>query len=434
MKKLLIVLFCVISILSLSSCSRVVSQGDHQRDEKEIVRKDSVNKVKDQLDSNKLLKDMERIEIHHYIQESMFKETIENPVIIKSILSMIKDSSEYTYNEKLEDRPNIKECKIIIYTKDNKEKEIFYKYRKLYSIGYVKIDNIKLEPKYDFFRYIGDLISYDQHDTDIKKDAKELFEIYDWTIDYRIKTIKETLPGDLRHGAGEYPEKIYWAYNNDLSKGIGLDFSDHLGEDVTLDIYRLREVLPEFLHPNKDARGIVLRYKDKIIGAYIDAGRHYGFACSLDRKSIEEITKVKWNEWIKEHVNYDDDLEKRLSKMTPEEIIKTYFEALNNKDEKVIYGCMTRRALTRYLFSNLGDNKVFNRCFGDNNIKAVRLVEMKKIKNFSKEDNCITYMVIVDYDVKKFITHGDGKHPRFVRLEKEVEDLGWRIVGVATGP
>jgi len=46
----------------------------------------------------------------------------------------------------------------------------------------------------------------------------KLFGGYTWTVDYRINTLKEKLPDDLKHRAGEYPEKIYWAYVNELSK------------------------------------------------------------------------------------------------------------------------------------------------------------------------------------------------------------------------
>ena len=120
-----------------------------------------------------------------------------------------------------------------------------------------------------------------ENQTPIKAEnsINELFEKYGWTVDYKINSIKETLPTNLKHKAGEYPVKIYWAYNNELSKSIGLDFSNFLGERVDVEILKLREPLPQYMHPRMDARGIVLKSDDKIIGAYIDAGRHDCFAC-----------------------------------------------------------------------------------------------------------------------------------------------------------
>lgn len=97
---------------------------------------------------------------------------------------------------------------------------------------------------------------------------------------------------------------------------------DNLSEHKNAD--RLRETLPDFMQNRSGARGIVVRYEDKIIGAYIDAGRHSSFACSLDKKSLENITKKPWDQWISSYMDEQDELENRLSKLTAEEIIKEY--------------------------------------------------------------------------------------------------------------
>ena len=80
------------------------------------------------------------------------------------------------------------------------------------------------------------------------------------------------MPDNLKHKAGEYPVKIYWAYNNELSKEIGLDFTNYLGKGCCSRDLQAAGTLPEFLEPRRDARGIVLKYNDEIVGAYIDAG------------------------------------------------------------------------------------------------------------------------------------------------------------------
>ncbi len=94
---------------------------------------------------------------------------------------------------------------------------------------------------------------------------------YNWTIDYRVNTIKEKLPSDLKHEAGEHPIKIYWAYNNELSKSIGFDFSKYLGDTVVAEIYTLREPLPEYMKPMLNARGgIVLKKRmERLQGGHI---------------------------------------------------------------------------------------------------------------------------------------------------------------------
>ena len=61
-----------------------------------------------------------------------------------------------------------------------------------------------------------------------------------------------------------------------------------------------------------NARGIVLKSQGKIIGAYIDAGRHDSFACSLDRKSLKDLTNKGWDTWISEYINYNNELDLKI--------------------------------------------------------------------------------------------------------------------------
>lgn len=151
-----------------------------------------------------------------------------------------------------------------------------------------------------------------------------LFKKYNWTVDYKIYNFSERLPLNLRHSAGEFPVKLYWAYNCELSKAIGLDFTGYLGKKVKVEIYRLREPLPEFMKPRRNARGIVLKADRKIIGAFIDAGRHDSFTCSLRRQSLEQITGKDWNSWVDNYIDYNNPIEKNLASMKPEEIISVY--------------------------------------------------------------------------------------------------------------
>ena len=167
-----------------------------------------------------------------------------------------------------------------------------------------------------------------------------------------------------------------------MSKQIGLDFTDYLGKEVTVEIYRLRESLPEFLEPRRDARGVVIKYHDEIIGAYIDAGRHDSFACSLDRKPLEEITGKDWDGWIEDYIDYEDELEIKLSKMGPEDIIREYFKALDKQDIKTVWACMTRKNLLKTLSTNLDNRYLFkNEDKIDYNVRGAKLLEIKEARN-----------------------------------------------------
>jgi hypothetical protein len=208
---------------------------------------------------------------------------IKDSKMINDIMSMIEESKPLTDEPKISRMSGMarKNNKLIVTGTDGGAKEITFAYDTLYEVGYIEADGKRMEPDYNFFRYVADLNEYTNPDTNIEQQVLQLFGKYNWTVDYRINALKEKLPESLKHKAGEYPVKIYWAYNNELSRQIGLDFTDYLGKDVTVEIYRLRESLPEFMKPRRDARGIVLKYKDEIIAAYIDAGRHDSFACSL---------------------------------------------------------------------------------------------------------------------------------------------------------
>lgn len=364
--------------------------------------------------------------------------SITDDKMIHDIMSMIEKSKPLADESKIGNMSGMarKNNKLILYETEGSKREIAFAYDTLYEIGYIEEDGRRLEPDYSFFRYIADLNEYSNPDTNIEAQVMQLFNKYNWTVDYRINTLKEKLPESLKHKAGEYPVKIYWAYNNELSKEIGLDFAEYLGKDVVIDIYRLREPLPEFMKPRRDARGIVLKYNDEIIGAYIDAGRHDSFACSLDRRSLKDITGKEWDGWIESYIDYEDELEIKLSKMEPEDIIREYFKALDRNDIKMIWACMTRKNLSGHLSSNMNNQYLFNTDEDgiDYNIKSAKLLEIKEIKGLNNEPGVLEYMVEVDFDFKKSITSDDGVQPRFVILKKETEKSGWRINSIGTGP
>ncbi|KAJ52712.1 beta-lactamase regulating signal transducer with metallopeptidase domain [Clostridium tetanomorphum] len=357
--------------------------------------------------------------------------SIKDKKIINDIMSMIENSETVKGKTKLEDmeKMNCNGNKLILTKKDGSKEEIFFSFDSLYEFGYVETGGKIKKPKYDFFRYMCNLIEYQKFDTNIEKPVLDLFKKYNWTVDYKINTLKEKLPENLKHNAGEYPVKIYWAYNNELSKQIGLNFRNYLGKNITAEIYILREPLPEFLKPQRNARGVILKYKDKIIGAYIDMGRHYSFACSLDRKSLENITEKNWDQWIENYINYDDELEIKLSKMKPEDIIKEHYKALDKNDTKMQWATITRKTLCQYLTSNMDNHYLFNKekDAGDTNIKSVKLLEVKKLDSADNDDKTLIYKATADFKYFEFITSDDGADFHLCTMKKEAEKSGWRI-------
>jgi len=199
-----------------------------------------------------------------------------------------------------------------------------------------------------------------------KMTAAALFKQYGWTLGYDIigwpEYLAETsykLPS-FGTMASFMPNEYYFAYNNELSKDIGLDMSGYAGSEVSVRIYRLLERMPEEFYPIEACRGIVVWKDEKIIGAYISAGRHNAFsACSLTGYGFEAVTGQTIDEWLEEKIKADE-AEKELSQLQPEQIIETYFKALDNGDYYAASCCMSRKTQMRYQTANMPDNQLFN--------------------------------------------------------------------------
>ncbi len=272
--------------------------------------------------------------------------------------------------------------------------------------------------------------------------AREFLSRYGWTTRGRRATHRVTLPHSFEHRPGQFPIPIYWAYNNELSKAIGLDLSPYLGQAVEVTVYELEEELPEFLRPYTKARAVVVTHEEKIIGAWIDKGRHYAFACSLDRKPLEEITGMDWSEWLVASgiVNLNNEIEQELATLTPEETIARYYEALNNHDDERAYACLTRRSLTDFLFSNMGDLALYHTDYNADpyrqKVRSVRVKGIELLPVVGNPEGVVEYKVNIDieYEPSLYFPDSSGRHILFVLLEEDVAGAGWRIITIDTGP
>src|ERR1051326_9488096 len=81
---------------------------------------------------------------------------------------------------------------------------------------------------------------------------------YGWTVTQPLATYQITLPASFEHSPGDFPVPIYWAYNNEFSKAIGLNLEPYRGKEVTATLYALKEELPTFLRPYTQARAVIM--------------------------------------------------------------------------------------------------------------------------------------------------------------------------------
>jgi hypothetical protein len=445
LKKVIHMLLIVSLLFGFAGCSLVGNDGktvSNQAAQKEA------NGIKDSAvpDFDEMYNSTVEIEVN-FDPNGMYKDfqaiKINDGKMLSDILAMIGKSQVIDDESEINNMSGMaaKENRLILKASDGNKKEIKFAFDDpAFAVGYLEIGETKYDPGFSFFRYIKDFTKYRQFDTDIEDAVAALFGKYNWTVDYKVGTSNETLPADLKHAAGGFPVEIYWAYNNELSKDIGLDYTCFLSKKVQVEIYRLREPLPDYMHPRMNARGIVMKYEDKIVGAYIDAGRHDSFACSLDRESLQGITGREWDQWVSDHIDYNNELEMKLSKMAPEEIIQQYYDAMNRHDQKMQFACMTRKNLCNYLAANMDNNRLINESFddvfmdGEGNVKSVKLIDVREMSGMDNEPGMKEYAVTVDYQFKKEITSSSGEQPRFLILKKESAQSGWRIHSEGTGP
>ncbi|MDK2903048.1 MAG: hypothetical protein PWQ93_967, partial [Clostridiales bacterium] len=233
-------------------------------------------------------------------------------------------------------------------------------YDTLYNKAYIVKNSALYEVSTDFARYIDSFLENTNITTHIDNDdSVALFKKYGWTLNYQISEMNIKL-NNIKTLSGFNPNAYYFAYNNELSKDIGLDMSKYSNTDVDVEIYRIYESMPQQFYPIQNCRGVVVRNNGKIIGAFISAGRHSTFnACSLKGNSFEIVTGAGLDEWLVNMVQADD-LEVNLSKLEPEQVIEEYFTALDNKDAKVAEYCILKKTLLDNLTVNMQNSELFN--------------------------------------------------------------------------
>lgn len=309
-------------------------------------------------------------------------------------------------------------------------------YDTLYGKAYLLKDGGLYEASVDFARYIDSFLENRNITATIEDDAVELFKKYGWTLDYQINKIKYKL-NNISNPSSFDPNAYYFAYNNELSKDIGLDMSGYSNStSINVEIYRIHESMPKEFYPIQDCRGIVVKEGDKIIGAFISAGRHSTFnACSLKGNSFEQVAEKTLYEWFSEKVHADS-TEDRLSKLKPEQVIEEYFKALDDKNYKTAAYCISKKTLLGNLTSNMLNDQLFNEGIGlpltdadagAGSLKSAKLLKTELIDEPNKSIK--SFRVTVNLQYKKEATIGSGEQYWDCQMVYESPQTGWKIEG-----
>ncbi|MGF7144045.1 hypothetical protein HNQ56_002475 [Anaerotaenia torta] len=308
-------------------------------------------------------------------------------------------------------------------------------YDTLNNKAYIERDGGLCDTGTDFARYIASL--FEHTDITFDMDAPALFEAYGWTLDYQISGMKNKL-GDIKALSGFNPNAYYFAYNNELSKDIGLDMGAYSNTtNLEVEIYKIRESMPQEFYPIQNCRGIAVKSEGRIIGAFISAGRHSTFnACSLKGNSFEKITGQTINDWLAGKVKADIE-EDRLSQLKPEEIIEEYFKALDKQDSETAKYCMSKKTLIDNLSVNMPDEELFNKeqgipltdaHIGESNFDNLKSVKLSKVEPIGEDDeNTRRFRVYADLQYREDRTISSGEQFWDCSMVYESPQTGWKI-------
>ena len=166
-------------------------------------------------------------------------ETAESKIyefIDSTIQNSLTPSKEYDFNNNYTNKYSVK------LSGEAGEQSYELYYDTLYDKAYIDKGDGIYEVSDDFARYIDSFLEHTNITVNIDDtDAAALFRKYGWTLDYRIGT-KKVKFNSLKILSGFNPNDYYFAYNNELSKDIGLDMSGYSdSSNIDVEIYRIYE-------------------------------------------------------------------------------------------------------------------------------------------------------------------------------------------------
>lgn len=243
-------------------------------------------------------------------------------------------------------------------------------------------------------------------------------------IKYRISHVDVKIPNKLEEPTYGDRFKLYLAYVNDLLKKTdfkeGLD--PYLGQDLSFERYRLNKESQKRLKA-EDPYLVAVFSGDKLVGAYKD---FYGNAKSFDGKTLEDLIKVEYKDWVKTKMTHDKEAAE-LEKLGDKGIIRKFVELQNVRDKRQ-KGLMLPNYRDGYskMFKSMHD---VEDTFIDNVLSAKLLSIKPDERKFEVGLNTIdkAYMVETDYRFKEAIIKENGVDEQSFEMINLGPGLGYRI-------
>lgn len=371
----------------------------------------------------------------NYFEEDYKPAVITDSKHIQLILDLLAQG--YSSQIKEEDMGGnyINNQPIVFYQGEEVLASLTINYDSLHHQGWVQYGEYSFQVGEDFFRILEAFEEYRPKVNEITEDVKQLFKAYGYTPAFLMGKSERKLPQTLEMKNIKDSEKLYFAMSLEMSKAIGLDYGEQsigsnvLGEKVTIEIYHLVEPLPESAKPHLDARGIVLRYQGKIIGAHIDAGRHSGAMFTLSGKSFEEITGMTPANYLAKEVMASFE----RGYKSDEELITNYFKAQVKRDTDTYYKTVSAQMWLDSLFGNMDNAKLFREepmsALMPRYYKKVDILDIKLSENNDRLSSNKTKIYEVSYriETEPGSTLESGEYIRLVALVNE--EGKWLIAG-----
>lgn len=280
---------------------------------------------------------------------------------------------------------------------------------------------------------------------------RDFLKGYGWTVTGEVAVHSIELPAEFRDEPGTLPIGFYWAYNNELSRDIGLDFASHAGQRVTVAMYALKENLPES-PAELPLRAVVVHRDGEIVGAYLDRLGHFGLAASLRGRTFAEIVNSPLETWVVATgvVDYAHPAYQAIARDTPEQRIRAFYEAIDRHDYGKAYSMLNLNHRLRLLFSNRDPDVLYNTDYSPNfgalqNMRAAEVLSIGGRTDITGSirangelnrlpEQVLQIPVTVNLELAQELTSRSGQHHFFVSLVQDTPDAPWLIEAFNTGP
>ena len=299
----------------------------------------------------------------------------------------------------------------------------------------------------------------------IGKDTYKLLKDHKIDFDYFMSTKTLQMPEKLKEPTYGDRFKLYWAGVDTIirSNGFKDGIEKYLGKEISIDIYHIKPI--QVLEYTKDksksssinsdnidkdskisganndnlrpsgediydnvGKVIVLRYKDKNIGAYLCSEKNL---YNLDHKGIAQVTGGTYEQWLDK--TFEDDADRiEIAKLDSHQFIKKYVDMMTVKDFDLNVFDIPELDIYSGKVSDSPSPLVSEL---KNNIISSSLVSAEDVTgkdgfapDFKDKPNDIDVRVVIDYKFKDEVDLTNGENETIFSLRKISDTLGYRIV------